>query len=241
MLTLAESARTLTQQANRAMLSTISDDGTPYGSIVEISPTTEGDIIMLLSQLAEHQRYLLSDPRASVLIAPSLYDQDALAKSRLTLMGEVEKVDLDDAASAAYLERHTDAAMFLSLGDFNFYQLRVERARYIAGFGRMGWLTANSYRDSRPDLLWEIAAGAIEHMNLDHGDNLIEYARVFAGAKWAKNAQLSNIDRYGMDIAVSDDRQRETVRVNFDPALAEPDELRPRLIAMAKQARAADA
>ena len=240
MLTLAESARTLTQQANCAMLSTLSDDGTPYGSIVEIAPTTDGDIIMLLSQLAEHQRYLLRDPRASVLIAPSLYDRDVLAKSRVTLMGEVEKVDLDDAASEAYLERHPDAARFLSLGDFNFYQLRVERARYIAGFGRMGWLAENSYRESRPDLLWEMAAGAIEHMNTDHRDNLIEYARAFAGVAWAKSARLRHIDRYGLEISVSGDEQSEIVRVNFDPALLDCDELRPRLIAMARQARAAD-
>jgi putative heme iron utilization protein len=240
MLTLAESARTLTQQANRAMLSTLSDGGTPYGSIIEIAPTGDGDIIMLLSQLAEHQRYLLRDPRASVLIAPSLHDQEALAKPRVTLMGEVNKVDIDDVASDAYLERHPDAASYLSLGDFHFYQLRVEHARYIAGFGRMGWLAANSYRESRPDLLWEISADAIEHMNVDHRDNLIEYARSLAGVAWAKSAQLRHIDRYGLDIVASGDQQSEIVRVNFEPELLDCDELRPRLIAMAQQARAAD-
>jgi hypothetical protein len=32
------------------------------------------------------------------------------------------------------------AARYLALGDFTFWALDIERLRYIAGFGRMGWV-----------------------------------------------------------------------------------------------------
>jgi hypothetical protein len=41
---------------------------------------------------------------------------------------------------AAYLEAHPGASAFIDFDDFEFYRLRAERMRYIAGFGRMGWI-----------------------------------------------------------------------------------------------------
>jgi hypothetical protein len=36
--------------------------------------------------------------------------------------------------------------MYLEMADFAFFRLRTERARYIAGFGRMGWLEGQEMR-----------------------------------------------------------------------------------------------
>ena len=188
-LTLAEAARTLVQQGTRATLSTLCDkSGVPYGSIVEIAPTDDGSVVMLLSQLAEHRRFLDADPRASVLIAPDLHMDNALAKPRISLMGQASQIEASDEIRDHYLARHPAAEMYLSLGDFHFYQLQVTQARYIAGFGKMGWLNEGDYHNAQPDLLWEIGPGAIEHMNDDHNDALLSYVRVLADKPWAQSA-----------------------------------------------------
>ncbi|MCP4423133.1 MAG: hypothetical protein GY803_01440 [Chloroflexi bacterium] len=40
----------------------------------------------------------------------------------------------------------TEAArQYINFPDFQFYRLRVEKARYIAGFGQMGWIAEEQY------------------------------------------------------------------------------------------------
>ncbi len=146
MTTLANMARALAGQASSAVLSSLSDDGTPYGSVVEIAAADNGDIIMLLSQLAEHRSYLQRNARASVLIAPSLHTREVLSQPRVTLLGRAIQTDSDTTIQHIYLERHPNAAQYLSLGDFHFFRLHVEQVRYIAGFGHMGWIEAAEYR-----------------------------------------------------------------------------------------------
>ena len=58
----------------------------------------------------------------------------------MTLLGRVEQTDAAGLRDA-YLERHPQASDYLELGDFAFYLLRISEARYVGGFGDMGWLT----------------------------------------------------------------------------------------------------
>ena len=37
---------------------------------------------------------------------------------------------------------------YIHFPDFHFYRLHVERVRYIAGFGQMGWIKGEAYRDA---------------------------------------------------------------------------------------------
>lgn len=144
---LAEAARELVRGSDHGVLATLSpEDGYPYASLVEFLPTHDGDVVLFLSRLAEHQRYLAADARASVLIAPSMADERALAHPRVTLMGQVELVEDRATFADAYAALHPDARGYLNLPDFQFYRLRVERARYIAGFGQMGWIKGERYR-----------------------------------------------------------------------------------------------
>ena len=70
-----------------------------------------------------------------------MQDGSGQAGARLTLLGEVRPVPGDDGdARARYVERHPDANEYLSVLDFHLYVLHVRAARFIAGFGDMGWL-----------------------------------------------------------------------------------------------------
>ncbi len=144
---LAERARSLVTASERGVLATLlSDGGFPYASLVDLLPLESGDVTMLLSALAEHRRYLEADPRASVLVAPSVMEPNALALPRVTLVGRVEPVDDRRTLAALYVQRHPEAQMYIDFPDFAFFRLHVARARYIAGFGEMGWIDGEEYR-----------------------------------------------------------------------------------------------
>lgn len=144
---LAAIARRLVSNARRGVLCTlIPEDGYPYGSLVNLLPLPDGDVAMFLSRLAEHQHYLEADNRASVAITPHMFDEHALARPRVTLMGRAERMGDRTELVQAYAELHPDAASYIDFPDFQFYRLRVERVRLIAGFGQMGWISGTAYR-----------------------------------------------------------------------------------------------
>ena len=146
-LSLAEEARRLVAANRRGVLSTlIAGEGVPYGSLVDLAPLPDGDVVMFLSTLAVHQQYLVEDPRASIFIAPDFAEADALAQARVTLIGRVAAVEDRNSVAGLYLEHHPNAQQYINFPDFQFYRLQVEKARYIAGFGRMGWIPGDRYR-----------------------------------------------------------------------------------------------
>ncbi len=144
---LAKAARELVRNSQQGTLCTLTTEGGfPYGSLVELFPLPDGDVVMFLSGLAEHQRFLAADPRASVLIAPHMHEPNVLTQPRVTLVGRATVVAKTDELTNAYLRLHPGTRTFMGFGDFQFYRLHVERARYIAGFGQMGWVMGDAYR-----------------------------------------------------------------------------------------------
>lgn len=96
--------------------------------------------LFLISGLAEHTRNLLADPRASLLVLEG--EGGRLDQARVTLLGRVLPVTPDENLQARYLRYRPEAAGYLALGDFRFFRMEPEKARFIGGFGRMGWVGA---------------------------------------------------------------------------------------------------
>ncbi|WP_035061579.1 HugZ family pyridoxamine 5'-phosphate oxidase [Andreprevotia chitinilytica] len=141
MTELALAAQQLLRRCRHGALATQSTvlPGYPHASLLPYACALDGSPLFVISQLAEHTQNLLADARASLLVHESI-DGSVLTQPRLTVLGRVERDD--DAANLARLLRYQpDAARYLQLGDFALYRMHIERARYIAGFGRMGWLT----------------------------------------------------------------------------------------------------
>ena len=107
---------------------------------------------------------------------------DPLALARVTVLGSVVELRDDEriAALDAYRERHPDA-FYAAFDDFRLYRLDVASVRYVGGFGRMSWVSADDHAAAEPDPLHPHAAGIVEHMNDDHADALVAYCRVFGG------------------------------------------------------------
>ena len=68
--------------------------------------------------------------------------------SRVTILGTLELVAEPELESAKqrYVERQPQAAAYLALGDFRLYVLRISEARFIGGFGDMGWIDGDRLR-----------------------------------------------------------------------------------------------
>lgn len=137
-------ARELVERSSSGVLCTlhVEFDGWPFGSVVPYALTAAGDPIVWLSDLAEHTRNLRADARASLFVADAEAAAAPQAGGRACLMGRA-RVAEDDARAgveAAYFGRFPDAAAMGGIHGFAFHVLVVERVRWIAGFGAMGWL-----------------------------------------------------------------------------------------------------
>jgi putative heme iron utilization protein len=114
-------------------------DGWPFASITPYALTSSGEPILLLSDLAEHTKNIRADPRASLFVQDSAARDDPQAGARLTLLGRIDATD-DDDARQRYLQRQESATELVKMADFRVYVLRITEARFISGFGDMGWI-----------------------------------------------------------------------------------------------------
>src|SRR6185436_375361 len=80
------------------------------------------------------------------------------------------------AVRATFLAQQPSSSYYVDFKDFAFYRLEPAALRYVGGFGRMSWVTADDYAVAEADPLADAAAGILAHMNDDHADALIAYA-----------------------------------------------------------------
>jgi putative heme iron utilization protein len=144
--------RELLANERHAVLATLSASraGWPFASVAPFAVSEAGEPLLLLSDLAEHTRNLRVDPRASLMVQDSASLNDPQAGSRVTILGQVEPVAEADLSSSneTYVARHPQAAEYVKMGDFRLYVLRVREARFIGGFGDMGWIDAATLRSA---------------------------------------------------------------------------------------------
>jgi hypothetical protein len=131
--------RALLASQRHGVLATLSarHAGWPFASVTPYALTERGEPILLLSDLAEHTRNIKADSRASLFVQAE--GDDPQASARVTLLGRVQTT-ADEALRKPYLERHPEAESYFAMADFGLYVLRPERARFVGGFGDMGWL-----------------------------------------------------------------------------------------------------
>jgi putative heme iron utilization protein len=76
-----------------------------------------------------------------------------------------------------------------------------------------------------------------KHMNEDHAEAVLTYARVFAGAAAATAATMKAIDPTGMDLEAQVAGSPVSLRVPFEPPLSDAKAAHHTLVEMLKQAR----
>jgi heme oxygenase (biliverdin-IX-beta and delta-forming) len=235
--TYAERARTLAYLGRTGTLATLSrkHPGHPFASVMPYALDDRGRPLLLISTMAMHTQNLADDPRASLLVTQPGWTGDPLAAGRLTLMGEARRVRGAEARPA-YLARHERAKYWVDFDDFSFWRLEIIDLYYVGGFAAMDWLTPASYMDARPDPLADVSAGILEHVNRDHADALVAYARHFGGEP-ADEATMVAIDRLGFKLRVRAADRLYSVRIAFPTEVTTARQSREVLVGMAQQAR----
>lgn len=74
-----------------------------------------------------------------------------------------------------------------------------------------------------------------KHMNKDHADSVIFYARTYGGYAEVQAATMQSIDPQGMDLVVQADGQAQKVRVEFDHTLVDAKDAHHTLVEMLKK------
>lgn len=228
-------AKRLLRTIRAGSLATLSADGTPFASLVNVATAFDGSPILILSQLAIHTGHLGNEERCSLLLAET-GKGDPLAHPRLTLIGRA-RPDPDPLTRARFLRRHPKSSLYAGFSDFAIWRMEVSAAFLNGGFGRAATLQASEILSQTAGAEGLLAAeeGAVEHLNADHADALALYARHFAGeadAAW----RATGLDPDGLDLVAPGAR---AVRIAFDAPVRDSASLRQKLVVMAKQARTA--
>lgn len=234
----AEEARTIAASTNTATLATLTADGGPWASFVTYG-LLGGAPVLCVSNMAEHGRNLARDPRASLAVVAPTTESDPLANGRITLAGVAERPTGDELAAAreAHLAAVSAAKYYIDYADFALWVLRVDRVRWVGGYGRMDSATGLDYAHAVADPVRPGAAAAIAHLNADHADALVEMACALGGYPDTTAAVCTGIDRYGLDLRVDTPRGKAYTRVGFGEPLTTADQLRSAAVDLVHRAR----
>jgi putative heme iron utilization protein len=83
----------------------------------------------------------------------------------------------------------------------------------------------------------EVSQRICTHMNDDHAEAVLMYAKVYGQAEDATTATMKAIDPEGMDLDVMLEGKATTIRVPFERSLTDSEDAHQVLIAMVRQAR----
>ena len=133
----------LAEEVRTGVLLTLRN-GRPFGSQV---PYVFGEhwtrAYIHVSRLALHTEHLLRDPRVGLFVSePDRPGKNPLALRRMNLQGEAALLNVGapepDYAEvkARYLARFPQSAMMFGFADFSLWELRLQDAHVILGFGQ---------------------------------------------------------------------------------------------------------
>lgn len=237
-MNLAQEALQFLRACQNGVLSTFSAkfEGYPFGSVAPFVLNHAGEPVILISTIAEHTKNIIANPKVSLLVFAGM--EDLQANARLTLLGEAVLADKDDAnLRERYLRYFPQAETYFDMHDFHFYRIKIAQVRYIAGFGKMGWVSEESFSviSVNTEIIKKEAA-IIAHMNTDHQQSLIAYCQHFYGFN-PQSARMLGIDSDGFDVKIQLENSEKIVRFEFETPIYDANSARAALVAMSKMAK----
>lgn len=162
--------------------------GYPYATVLPNVLDECHRPILLISALAEHTKNILADNKVSISVVES-GGGNVQAGARLSIIGDAERFEADDALKSRYLRYLPDAEQYLML-DFMFFRIQPKRIRYIGGVGRMGWLEADELGQASISLAFEASL-------IDLGNGHTQ-----------EGVRLLGIDSFGLDYLADGQQKR---------------------------------
>ncbi len=116
----------------------------PHVSRVQLSTSSQGNLVTLISSLSSHTKCLMANPVCSILIGePGKGDPLAHPRISVPLLAQpVERQSPEhDQLRASHLRHYPKAELYVDFGDFSFFQLEPQGAALNGGFGKAYELT----------------------------------------------------------------------------------------------------
>ena len=233
-MTLATEARQFLRSTRHGVLSTHSTKfaGYPFGSVTPFVLDSDCQPIILISSIAEHTKNIAVNAKVSLLVFAE--GADLQANARLTLIGEAAQIDKNDSdLRARYLRYLPQSAGYFDMHDFAFYRISIHQARYIAGFGKMGWADGEQMTTEN-NTIAALENGTLQHMNADHVDSMMAYCQHFYNVT-PQSVELIGVDSDGFDIrATINDDATNILRFNFESPIFDAQSARAAFVALSK-------
>lgn len=236
--TVIKDAKKLLKTTDAGILSTMlnhNEEVFPFGSMCPYVVTLEGDIVILISDIAVHTKNIKIDNKVSMTIFDTKA-KNKQAASRISLAGKANKVEKDtpeyEMISERYLHFFPEAKTYFKMHDFNYYVIRPEFVHYVQTFGRIFSFDGAMMRDSMPEW-YEGRHSVLEHMNTDHKDALVKYMNKLNndGLKY-EELKLVDLDQEGFHLSTG---RGEFYYFNFENKALTANDLRKEFTALAKQ------
>ncbi|MET0072290.1 MAG: pyridoxamine 5'-phosphate oxidase family protein [Candidatus Thiodiazotropha sp.] len=178
--------------------------GYPFGSLLPFCRDTKGNLLLLISHLAQHTRNLEGNPSCSLtLIEQGSGDVQQLA--RLTCLSQVEAVN-STASAERYFRFYPETRRYQKELNFRFYRLQIEHFYFIGGFGSARWIDPGRIPLPTPfstadeaEILYQLNA---------HERDLLNHLLNGMGMPGNSPAEAVGADPKGLDIRVGGDLKR---------------------------------
>ncbi len=226
-------ARRVMRLADKVALASIDlESGGPFLSLTGVACLMDVTPILLMSDISRHTKNLGKDPRASLLFDGTGNHANPLSEDRVSVNGRIVKCTQLEAEQR-FMARHPKA-FYAQFADFSFYELQVDDAHFVGGFGTALSVRADILCLKKAEIheLQAAEQSILSHMNEQHGEAVRNMAvNLLQGrdGPW----QLTGIDPEGCDFMM----RKERCRLDFSSHVKTPDEAHQILVAQAKKAR----
>lgn len=209
--TTTDRARTVTYVCTSGTLCTTSVmeelNGAPFGSYVDYILDEKGWPVMLLSDQSMHTQNIKQQPLVSLFcqLPRSQSTQSSAGLSRVTIMGEIERVAEEELATLklAFTIIHPYAEQIADSPRFSFYKIRPKKIYFSGGFGVMAtFVDVPQYEAAKPDVLAQEVANVLSRVNLEKQTELLLLCKTFLGIEDVEFVRVQAVDRLGIDLRV---------------------------------------
>ncbi|WP_316367891.1 HugZ family pyridoxamine 5'-phosphate oxidase [Candidatus Thiodiazotropha sp. CDECU1] len=185
--------------------------GYPFGSLLPICRDTKGNLMLLISHLAQHTRNLENDPRCSLTIIEQ-GGGDVQQLTRLTCLAQAEAVN-STAAAERYFRFYPDTRRYQKELNFQFYRLAIKHFYYIGGFGSARWFDPSRIQLPIPfstadeaELLYQLNS---------HNHDLLRQLLDSNGMPTGTAIEAVGCDPSGLDVRFAQELKRLQFKTSF--------------------------
>jgi len=238
-----QESRTLVDIGRYGVLSTLSEDGFPSGSIVGYAAKKENGLpIFVFSTMSSHTGEIDRDCRCSLTVtAPGF---KGAADGRVSIMGKVYKVSEEEEEERIaelreeYKAKHPNA-FWVDFGDFSVYEMtELVQVRLVGGFARAGSINPKAFMSAEVDGMVQFSEPICKHMNDDHVEQIPIYVKHYTGLT-VDSAKMLSIDHIGMNVEANRDGQTFKVRLPYPEPAKDRKGIKDQIVTMSKAARSA--